>query len=255
MGERIVTWRALGAAAISVLLLIALGPRTGPAVTADGNGRRAAVYRSAVTEMSAVALTFDDGPDPFYTPQILDVLDQFGARATFFVLGSEAERYPHLLRLIAGRGHEVGTHSYAHRNLTRLSGQSVISELARADQVISQAVGTRPRDLRPPYGFVNDTVLDVAGQFGYRIILWTDEHDTRDWSRPNSSVIVSRALSRAEKGMIVLLHDSGGNRDQTLKALPAILAQLRERGYQCVTVDELLTGHLATGGQAMGVPP
>lgn len=201
---------------------------------------RASVFRAAATSEPVVALTFDDGPDPLYTPRILDVLDRYKARATFFVLGTQAEAHPELLRAIVQRGHEVGTHGYRHTNLTRLKPEVVAADLKRADDLIAAAVGSRPRDLRPPYGFLSPTVLVEAGKLGYRIILWTDEHDPRDWTRPAAAEIARRSLQRIEKGMILLLHDSGGNREQTVKALPLILERLRDQGYQVVTVDELL---------------
>lgn len=187
-----------------------------------------------------MAITFDDGPDPVYTPQILDILDRFGAKATFFVLGSQAEQYPGLLHQITERGHEVGTHGYRHQNLTKLKSEAVASDLAKADRLIAAATGVRPRDLRPPYGFFNQTVLQEAARFSYRVILWTDEHDPKDWTRPEAAEIVNRTIRRAEKGMILLLHDSGGDRVETVKALPLILQRLRDQGYQVVTVDELL---------------
>ncbi len=236
--------RAALAGALLLLGLAAVYSQTSPVLPAGG-APRAPVYRGVATSRPAVAITFDDGPDPLYTPQILDTLDQFQARATFFVVGTQAERYPSLLRTIVLRGHEVGTHSYSHLDLTRLSRQAVASDLGQADTAISRATGSRPRDLRPPYGFVNSFVLEEAARLGYRVILWTDEHDTRDWKRPDPAVIVQRALAHAENGMILLLHDSGGNRTQTLRALPIVLKALQERGFRFVTVDELLQPRLA----------
>jgi len=222
----------------------------GHPVAGTPGSQRASVFRAAATNKAAVALTFDDGPDPLYTLRILDVLDRYQARATFFVLGTQAEAHPELLRAIVQRGHEVGTHGYRHVNLTHLKPEAVAAELRRADELITAAVGRRPRDLRPPYGFINQNVLAEAGKLGYRIILWTDEHDPRDWTRPAASEIVRRSLQRTEKGMILLLHDSGGNREQTVRALPIILERLRDQGYQVVTVDELLAD--AASGDADG---
>lgn len=244
----------LAAAILGTLLVAGLAAsagRTGDQrVAADSGDVRASVFRSAPTNRVAVSLTFDDGPDPQYTPRILDILDRYQARATFFALGTQAEAYPDLLQAMVRRGHEVGTHGYRHVNLTRLKPESVAAELKRADDLITAATGRRPRDLRPPYGFVNQNVLDQAGKLGYRIVLWTDEHDPRDWTRPAAAEIARRSLERVEKGMILLLHDSGGNREQTVRALPLILERLQGQGYQVVTVDELLTQTAAAG-----VPP
>lgn len=234
----------LGAAVLGTLLIASLAAparrsREQPVGGQPGH-LQASVFRRAPTSRAAVALTFDDGPDPRYTPRILEILDRYQARATFFILGTQAEAYPDLLRDIVRRGHEVGTHGYRHVDLTKLKPETVAAELKRADDLIAAATGRRPRDLRPPYGFINQNVLNEAGKLGYRIILWTDEHDPRDWKRPAAGEIARRSLDRAEKGMILLLHDSGGNREQTVRALPIILERLRDQGYQVVTVDELL---------------
>lgn len=232
--------RAVTALMLLLLVMAAAVNRVAPRSLPATAPARAPVYRDISTGRPAVALTFDDGPDPLYTPQILDTLDRFHARATFFVVGTQAERYPSLLRQIQRRGHEVGTHSYRHQDLTSLSREALARDLSRADAAITRAIGQHPTDLRPPYGFVNSLVLEEAARLGYRVILWTDEHDTRDWRRPDSAVIVQRALAHVKNGMILLLHDSGGNRTQTTRALPDILTALQARGFRFVTVDELL---------------
>ncbi len=185
----------------------------------------------------AVALTFDDGPDPRYTPLILSILREKGVPATFFVIGREAERHPHILREIAASSCEIGNHSYSHNYLGGNSYDRIAEELDRTQQVVLQATGERCRWFRPPGGDSSPYLFQVALQRGYRIALWNV--DPWDWKRPKPRSIWRRILTQMRPGAVVVMHDGGGERDGTLQALPTIIDELRVRGYRFVTLDEL----------------
>jgi peptidoglycan-N-acetylglucosamine deacetylase len=184
-----------------------------------------------------VALTFDDGPHPTWTPQVLDILDVFQIKATFFVVGENVDRYPGLTAEILRRGHSVQNHSYTHPDLVTLSNAQVDSELRRNHIELREAGVPKPNCLRPPYGSYDQRIDLLAEARGLQLVLW--DVDTRDWSRPGVPTIVDRA-TQAGSGDIVLMHDGGGDRSQTVEALPEIILELDEQGYDfqslCVPV-------------------
>jgi peptidoglycan-N-acetylglucosamine deacetylase len=194
-----------------------------------------------------IALTFDDGPDDKYTAPILDVLTKMDVPATFFVLGRKGELYPELLRRIYKEGHEIGLHTFTHPNISRISPRQLQREMAASQRLIESVVGHDTLLFRPPYGEDTDPStteeimsLGVVNDLGY----WTvGMHiDPDDWRSPPAETIVSRVVEQVAEGLgsIVLLHDSGGDRSQTVAALPEIINQLRERNYKFVTVSELM---------------
>lgn len=185
-----------------------------------------------------VALTFDDGPNPYYTPQVLAVLQRYGVKATFFCIGRQVASYPDLVKQEYADGNLVGNHSWSHLNLALLSSDEIDSQINLTSKAIQQVIGVRPTLFRPPYGVVNARVLPKANLLGLTTIIWSDE--ARDWTTPGTSVIVSRILSLAGDGAIILMHDGGGNRSQTVAALPTIITTLRLRGYQFVTLQQML---------------
>ncbi len=176
-----------------------------------------------------VALTFDDGPDPTWTPQVLDVLAEAGVEATFFVVGEAVEDHPGLTAAIVEQGHSVQNHSQTHADLTTLSPIGIEWELQHANDAIMDAGGTRSACYRPPYGAYDSSVSQVAENLELEPILW--DRDTRDWTAPGVATIVDRA-TRATSGDIVLLHDGSGNRRQTVEALPSIIDNLLAQGYE-----------------------
>jgi peptidoglycan-N-acetylglucosamine deacetylase len=175
-----------------------------------------------------VALTFDDGPHPTWTPQVLNILDLFQIKATFFVIGENVARYPGLTAEILRRGHSVQNHTYAHPDLVTLSNDQVDLELRRNHIVLRNAGVSKPNCLRPPYGSYDQRIDLLAEARGLELVLW--DVDTRDWSRPGVPAIVDRA-TQAGSGDIVLMHDGGGDRSQTVEALPEIILELDEQGY------------------------
>ena len=150
-----------------------------------------------------IALTFDDGPNPYYTPQILAILQQFGIGATFFDIGYLAKDYPALVQQEYRAGHIVGQHSWSHPDLTRLSASNVRYQLATASDAIQSATGRRPAFFRPPYGSINSTVMQQAKTMNLSTILWND--DPRDWSLPGVNIIIQRAVGQAHDGTIVTM--------------------------------------------------
>jgi peptidoglycan/xylan/chitin deacetylase (PgdA/CDA1 family) len=184
----------------------------------------------------AVALTFDDGPSR-YTARILTLLARFRVPATFFVVGTEAERYPALIRRELGEGMAVGNHTYDHRyghTFAGLPPKRIRWEIARGQGVLAR-LGVRSVLFRPPGGTVSPTVLRAASAHGLRVVLWSV--DARDWVEGTTAdQIVQRVLSTVGPGSIIVLHDGGGDRTATVRALPAIIAGIRKRGLRFVAL-------------------
>lgn len=196
-----------------------------------------AVY-AGNTHLPEIALTFDDGPNPVYTPQILSVLSAYNVKATFFDVGYLVKDYPDIVRQEFAQGNSIGNHSWSHPDLTRFSAAGIAAQLASTSDAIQSVTGTRPVLFRPPYGSLNATVITQAMQLNLTAILWNDE--SRDWTTPGVNVIVNRILNLAHNGSIILLHDGGGFRSQTVAALPIIIETLHQRGFTFVTVPQLL---------------
>ena len=187
-----------------------------------------------------IALTFDDGPGP-YTAQLLDILDQHGAKATFFLIGSKVSGQANVVRSIHARGHQLGNHSWSHPELPKLPIDQIAGEIDRTNDAIKQATGITPTVMRPPYGAVNSAVLEQLRARGMSSILWSV--DTRDWADRNSDIVCSRAVAGAHPGAIILMHDI---HQTSVNAVPCILSALKQQGYSFVTVQGLL-GNMAAG--------
>lgn len=191
---------------------------------------------------NAVSITFDDGPNPVATPRILDVLRDEGVHATFFVLGSHAERWPELVRRMAVEGHQLGNHGYWHRKLHRRTPAYVRDDLVRGTIAIEHASGgVRPHLFRAPHGFRNPWVTPIAASLGQRTIGWS--LGVWDSARPGATEIARRALDGLSAGSILLLHDGDGydpdgDRLQTAEALPTIIRGVRARGLTFSTLPE-----------------
>ena len=192
------------------------------------------------TGNKVIALTFDDGPGP-YTAHLLDVLDQYGAKATFFLIGSKVSSQANVVRSIHARGHQLGNHSWSHPELPKLPVDQIAGEIDRTNDAIKQATGVTPAILRPPYGAVNGVVLEQLRLRGMSSILWSV--DTRDWADRNSDIVCSRAVAGARPGAIILMHDI---HQTSVGAVPCILSALKQQGYSFVTVQGLI-GNMAPG--------
>ena len=196
-------------------------------------------YMTHVTGAYTIALTFDDGPDPVYTPQILEVLARYHVPATFFVLGRHVEAHPELVGRIVAAGHAVGSHAYSHTILRWVGPGMIASELTRTDEALWRAAGVRTGLLRHPGGMQGPFLPFVALAGGWQVVVWSV--DPRDYSAPGSAEITRRVLEEAHPGAIILLHDGSPDGDrshrQTVEALPAILEGLRNRGYRFVRIE------------------
>ncbi len=199
-----------------------------------------------------IAMTFDDGPHPQHTPRLLDMLRARNIKATFYVVGSNVGLYPQIVRQVVAEGHEVGNHSYSHKLLSKMSDAAIREDLTRCRDAIGKAAGVQPRTMRPPYGGLLQRQREwVHAEFGYPTILWSV--DPLDWKRPGPGVVCSRILSQTTSGSIVLAHDLHG---ATVDAMPATLDGLLQRGFQFVTVSQLLAmkGE-AVADQTAALPP
>jgi peptidoglycan/xylan/chitin deacetylase (PgdA/CDA1 family) len=182
-----------------------------------------------------IALTIDDGPHPVYTPKLLQILKQSGVHATFFVVGEQAERYPALIRAEVAGGHAVGNHTYDHVSLVKIPPEYVATEIQACGDVLTRITGQIPRLFRPPGGEYNQGVAETVEALGYKMILYSD--DPGDYAQPGTGLIETRTLDTISNGGIILLHDGS---QQTLEVLPKIIQRLKARGFQFVTVPQML---------------
>ncbi|MGE6261250.1 polysaccharide deacetylase family protein [Heyndrickxia sporothermodurans] len=187
-----------------------------------------------------VALTFDDGPSSVFTPQILDLLAKYHAKATFFVIGEHVEEFPQIIKRQVDEGHEIANHTYHHYYSVRKNIKNLNAELKQTSNIIQSITGYRPSLFRPVGGYYNENIIHTAIKNDFKIIMWSWHQDTEDWKRPGVNKIVNNVISDTRPGDIILMHDAGGNRSQTVKALDKILATLQKEGYECVTVSEML---------------
>ncbi len=208
-------------------------------------GKRAAALGLPVRTANGrpiLYFTFDDGPSPVLTPQIVALLDQYDARVTFFVIGVHVRRAPAALRPVAEAGHAIANHTLSHKPLVGKSRESFAAELTATEEIVQRAVGDLlPPDhalrlLRPPGGATDAAVAGYAAELGYQVVTW--DIDPKDWRRPGAEAIASYVLERVFPGAIVVLHDGGGGSRQTVAALETILRQLSAQGY----VFRALTG-------------
>ncbi|MFE2051888.1 polysaccharide deacetylase family protein [Streptomyces sp. NPDC059459] len=191
--------------------------RSEPILRVSGRGR-------------TMMLTFDDGPDPRYTPDILDTLAKYDVRATFFVCGEMADHNRGLLSRMADEGHVVGNHTWSHPLLTRLTRRRIRSEMERTSEVVERTCGEPPRWFRAPYGAWNRAAFQLGAELGMEPLAWTV--DTLDWTTPGTGTIVERVEDGAAPGVVVLSHDAGGDRSQTVRALRSYLPELLDSGYR-----------------------
>ena len=202
------------------------------------------VYWHGDISQPKIALTFDDGPNEPYTSEILDILKKYNVKATFFLLGKNVERYPDTARRIVEEGHAIGNHTYDHPYLLIQSKSHIKYELEKAEQVIFKATNTKPYLFRPPYGVNDSWICHAVKEKGYVTIEWSvTSHNGGKEISPDR--IVRNVLGEVKNGAIVLLHDGdrlikGANRSHVVKALTPIIESLQQRGYQFVTVPQLL---------------
>ena len=224
--------------AFGILFLITVGgliTLTQRSLTTPSLVRAPGTYYMAHTQEKVVALTFDDGPDPTDTPDVLDILKEKEVQATFFVLGQAAQSNPYLLKRLVKEGHEIGNHSFNHDYQQR----RLVEEMNLTDQEVFAATGTHTYFYRPPGGFLSKNQLETIKRNGQVVALWSV--DSKDWRNPGVKQIVDNVMKNVFPGAIILMHDGGYQRTQTVKALGPIIDALRDRGYRLVTLSELKT--------------
>ncbi len=204
---------------------------------------RANVIKEADTKEKMIAVTFDDGPSPSFTGQILDILKKYNAKATFFIIGEQAEKLPDLVKRQINEGHEIGNHMYRHREVFQMPMPEIKEDLEHSHRVIEGITGKPIRLYRPTSGYYNESIVGVAWSLEYIVILWSI--DSKDWSGLRPGAIAKKILKKVKPGSIVLFHDLGGYRDTTVKTLEIVLPELTRRGYRFLTVSDLLerAGH------------
>ena len=188
-------------------------------------------------EHKVIALTFDDGPWPKSTAQVLDILKQNQIKATFFLIGQNVKNYPTLVKREIAEGHVIGNHTW-HHWYQFLNPQAAAYEIDHTADLIYQVTGIKTNLFRPPGGIMHNGVADYARNNKYAIVLWSS--DSVDYSRPAVPKLINNVFRNAKPGGIILMHDGGGNRSKTVQALPEIIANFRKQGYSFVTIPELL---------------
>ncbi|MEH1777558.1 MAG: polysaccharide deacetylase family protein [Nostoc sp.] len=188
-------------------------------------------------QQKVIALTFDDGPWPESTAEVLDILKKNQIKGTFFVVGENVKNFPNLLKQEIAEGHVIGNHTW-HHWYQFLNPQAAAYEIDHTEDIIFKTTGLKTNLFRPPGGVMHNGVVDYARNSKYAIVLWSS--DSVDYSRPAVPKLISNVFREAKPGGIVLMHDGGGNRSRTVQALPEIIAHFRNQGYRFVTIPELL---------------
>ena len=197
------------------------------------------VYGCASNDDMKIALTFDDGPHPRVTNKILDVLSKYGVKATFFMVGENVKNYPDTARRVAREGHEIGNHTYTHPHIKNMSADELMSEMVKCDKIIKENTGVSSVKLfRPPEGVIDSAVKAISSEKGYSIILW--RVDTRDWAGTSVNEIKSNIDKNVVAGDIILMHDYISKKCHTVEVLDEIIPMLIGKGYEFVTVSELI---------------
>lgn len=195
-------------------------------------------YRKHENSEMKIALTFDDGPHKCYTPEILDILGEYGVKATFFVIGSNCEDNLAIVQREIDSGHEIGNHTYSHPHLTKIKAERLFSELIKTENILFELGEYRPKLFRPPEGIYSLTVSKTLERLDYIPILWTV--DTTDWKLPSAEKIADTVLKNISSGEIILCHDFVSGKSNTPDALRIFIPKLLEQGYVFVTVSELI---------------
>lgn len=233
----VLTKRHLAIFAVILLVMLSL---TVAALTDNGDAAVSASARelpiySVQSETARVALTFDAAWGAEDTQILIDALGKYGAKATFFVVGEWVDKYPDAVRSLHAAGHSVMNHSDTHPHMSQLAADGILKEANRASDKIEKITGVRPDLLRVPYGDYNDTVIKTLRSGGYQVIQW--DVDSLDWKDLSANEICRRVTDKVKPGSIVLFHNAAKH---TPEALPVILANLKDKGYEFVTVSEMI---------------
>ena len=196
------------------------------------------VYNSNAKSQNKIALTFDDGPHPKITPKVLDLLKKYDIKATFFAIGVNVDNYSESLKRAANEGHEIGNHTNSHSILKSMDKDKIAEEIRECEEKIMNLTGIKTMVLRPPCGIYDETLVKIANQMNYKIILWNI--DTHDWAHMTTKEIVKTVSSNIKGGDIILCHDYISGENHTIEALEVLIPMLLKNGYEFVTVSQLL---------------
>lgn len=191
------------------------------------------------TAQKAVAITFDDGPNPVYTPQVLEIFSEAKGKATFFMIGEQMGNYPEVVKQVADQGHEIGNHTFTHPKLSQLSIQDCLKEIEETEKLIEKMAGRKPVVFRPPYLDYNQDTVSLLQNKRYPMI-GALNLEAQDWEQPGVEHIVRKSREAVKNGSILIFHDGYGDRSQTIEAVRILVSALTSQGYQLVTVSELL---------------
>lgn len=189
-------------------------------------------------EKKLIAITFDDGPHPKETSQVLDVLKKYNVKATFFIAGKHAGWYKEPLIRASKEGHEIGNHTFNHPDISNLTSNQIEEEIVKCEDILKKVTGKKPTLFRPPFGsYREDDLVEIAKKHDYKIVLWTGV-DVKDWKNPGANSIADKIINKVESGDIILLHDYAT--DNTVEALDMFIPKMMEKGFKFVTVSELI---------------
>lgn len=196
-------------------------------------------FTSGPRDKKNIAFTFDDGPQPLYTDQVLRILEQNSVKATFFMLGSQVEKHPEIARRVLEAGHEIASHTYGHLNFAKQKKvvEKVVAEIEVTERIFKESLGIQPRFLRMPHGFHRQWLDEIAKEKGYRIVNWSFGCD---WLNLSTATLRARYTKNLHPGAVLLFHDGGGRRPRTVSVLPDIIQSAKSQGLKPVTVSELL---------------
>lgn len=201
---------------------------------------QAKVYYHYKTIKPNLCLTFDDGPNTSQTLKVLDILDKYKIKATFFMVGENIEYQKDVVKKLYNKGHEIGNHFYAHENINKISKEEMKESILKTNELIYGITGKNPTVLRPPYGFVNEDLKDICGELNMSIILWTADKDSRDWELTPASEMIENVTKKVTNGDIFLFHDGSKKFTNTLEAIDVIIPKLQDKGYRWVSVSSLI---------------
>lgn len=196
------------------------------------------VFRCNAKNRNKIALTFDDGPHPKQTEKILTVLEKYGVKATFFTIGVNIDHYGEALNKVADSGHEIGNHTDSHSILKSMPKDKIKKEIENCQNKIKSVTNTEAKLIRPPCGLYDDKLIEIAKENGQKIVLWNI--DTNDWAHKSNDEITKNVVQNVKGGDIILFHDYISGKNDTVMALERIIPILKEKGYEFVTVSELL---------------
>ena len=200
------------------------------------------IIKCGDTNEKLLALTFDDGPDEKFTPQILDILKKYDIKATFYVIGEKVQYNKKIIKREFEEGHEIGNHTYTHINVSKNGYNKIKKEILDTQSEVKSVIGIYPKTFRPPYRAISKDMCEIIKQEDMNIVLWSYV-DARDWESPGVSSIVKSIENGIKNGCIILLHDYNkirNSKSQTIEALDIIIPDLLEKGYKFVTISELI---------------